>query len=439
MSTSPVSSHDALTSSAFRKARRRVIPVAFGLYIISYLDRVNIGFAAPTMSADLDFGPEVFGFAAGIFFVSYAALEIPSTLAARRFGTRVWLARILVTWGLLSAMTGFVQNEVQLFAVRFLLGAAEAGAFPILLLWVTSWMPRDQRGRAFALFIASLPVAAAIGAPLSGVILSMDGAMGLEGWRLLFIIEAIPALIAGVWVLRRLPLRGESVSWLTPDENRALLTALSDDEAKAGDQAETIGAVRAALSSARVWVLGASFLCIALGFYSLTLWQPTLISDALPSLSSWQQGLVNAPPFLLAAMAMVMIGRRADRQGAIRWMVVALIAVSATGMLVISVGGGIGYLGLVLATMAIWSAAGIVWVTPTRLLTGVGAASGVPLINSIGALGGFIGPYTVGVLVADVSLLASLGFVAVAVVTGSWAYFFVARRVESNQDGAARG
>ncbi len=417
-------------ATGFRKIKRRIVLIAFLIYIISYLDRVNIGFAAPSMSKDLGFGPEVYGFAAGLFFISYAALEIPSTVASRRFGTRVWLARIMLTWGILAMATGLVQNETQLFIIRFLLGAAEAGAFPILLLWVSSWIPAESRGRAVALFAASLPIAAALGAPLSGALLSLDGMLGLEGWRLLFIVEGLPALIAAVWVFRRLPLSPAQVSWLTPQEREATAQVLADEDAAVAADTLTARTFRAALQSPRVWILGLAFLCTALGFYSLTLWQPMLLDANFPDLSPWAFGLINMPPFLLAAVSMYLVARRSDRQGQTRWTILTALLIAAVSIVLIAQSGRVGYLALVVATIAIWSAAGLVWVTPPKFLHGAGAAAGVPLINSIAAIGGFIGPYTIGVLVARGQGLAGLAFVAVAVALGGVAYFAIASRIE---------
>jgi ACS family tartrate transporter-like MFS transporter len=418
------------TQTGFAKIGRRVVPIALGLYIISYLDRVNIGFAAPTMSKDLGFGPEIFGLAAGLFFVTYALLEIPSTMAAQRFGTRVWLARIMITWGILAGLTGFVHNETQLYVVRLLLGAAEAGAFPILLLWLSSWIPRESRARALALFVASLPLAAALGAPLSGFLLSLDGLFGLEGWRLLFIIEAIPAVIAGVWVFLRLPERPSRVSWLTPAEKEAVTAVLAQQDRELAGHRLAASTVKAAFQSGRVWATGIVFLGISLGFYSLTLWQPMLLAESFSGLTQWELGWVNAVPFVLAIGAMYLVGRYCDRRGASRGIVLVLAALTAIAIVLIGLMGGIGYVALIVATMAIWSIAGVAWITPSRFLQGRAAASGVPLINSINALGGFIGPFTVGVLIAGGSGLAALAFVAAAVLLGGLGYFVIASRVE---------
>jgi len=423
------------TQTGFAKIGRRIVPIAFGLYIISYLDRVNIGFAAPTMSADLGFGPEVFGLAAGLFFVTYALLEIPSTMASRRFGTRIWLARIMITWGLLAGLTGFVQNETQLYAVRLLLGAAEAGAFPILLLWIGTWIPREARARALALFIASLPVAAAVGAPLSGFLLSLDGLFGLEGWRLLFIVEAIPALIAGVWVLRRLPVGPAQVNWLTASEKAAVANTLAHQDKEVGEHRLAASTLADALRSGRVWALGLSFLGIALGGYSLTLWQPMLLAESFSGLTPWQLGWVNAVPFIFGVITMYAVGRLCDRRGDSRWIVLVLVFVAAAGIMLAGAMGGLGYAALIVASMAFWSVAAAVWITPSRFLQGRAAAGGLPLINSIGAIGGFIGPFTVGVLIAKGNPLLALAFVAIALILGGLGYFAIASSVESKRSG----
>jgi ACS family tartrate transporter-like MFS transporter len=419
--------------SGFARIGRRILPMAVGLYILSYLDRVNLSFAAPTMSKDLGLDPSVYGMAAGLFFVTYAFLEIPSSLAAQRFGTRLWLGRIMITWGVIAALTALVQNEMQLYLARFLLGAAEAGALPILLVYVSRWAPQRRRARTLAIFLASLPIAGAIGGPISGVILSLDGLWGLAGWQWLFLLEGIPAVIAGVLVIWRLPLSPGTVRWLSRDQAEATSSILDAEEAQRREHQLSLGSLRTAMKSPMVWLFGVALMTTAIGFYSVSFWLPTVNAQAFPDLSQAQLGLLNGLPFLVAAVVMYFAGRSADHRNEARWHGSLGVIIGALALAATPFAGGIG--GLVLLTVSLCGALGslsVLFGTPLLLLHGTAAASGVALINSVGAFGGFVGPFLVGNLIEAYSIDAAFVAVAVIMMVGAIVFFTAATQVRKS-------
>lgn len=417
-------------TSGFQRISRRIVPMAFGIYIISYLDRVNISFAAPTMSKDLGFTPETYGFVAGIFFVSYALLEVPSNIIGRRFGTRLWLARIMLSWGLLVMLTAFVKEEWQFATVRVLLGAAEAGAFPLMVLYVTSWVPRARRARALGLFIASIAVAGVIGGPLSGVILSMDGFLGLAGWQWLFIIEALPALFVGLAVWARWPEGPSDVAWLNAEEKQAVIDQLAAENDDVSQRPLSIGSIGKAMRSPLVWLLGITGMFTLIGLYSITLWLPTFVKSDFASLNEIQLGFVNGLPFAAAIVAMLIVGWSSDRFHERVWHLVIPLLVAGVAMyLTASFGIMSGYVCLIIATMGIFASDAVFWAMAPEFLVGSGAVAGFALINSIAALGGLFGPYTVGALVEHHGVAPALIFVSGAMFVSAVLAFFVARRI----------
>ena len=417
-------------TSGFQRISRRIVPMAFGIYIISYLDRVNISFAAPTMSKDLGFTPEIYGFVAGIFFVSYALLEVPSNIIGRRFGTRLWLARIMLSWGVLVMLTAFVKEEWQFATVRVLLGAAEAGAFPLMVLYVTSWVPRARRARALGLFIASIAVAGVIGGPLSGVILSMDGFLGLAGWQWLFIIEALPALIVGLAVWARWPEGPSDVAWLNSEEKQAVIAQLAAENDDVSQRPLSIGSIGKAMKSPLVWLLGLTGMFTLIGTYSITLWLPTFVKSDFASLNEIQLGFVNGLPFAAAIIAMFIVGWSSDRFHERVWhLAIPLVVAGVALYLTASFGIMSGYVCLIIATMGIFASNAVFWAMAPEFLVGPGAVAGFALINSIAALGGLFGPYTVGALVERHGVAPALIFVSGAMFVSAVLAFFVARRI----------
>ena len=392
--------------------RRRLVPFLFVLYVVAYLDRVNISFVAAEMQADLGLTAAVYGLGAGIFFIGYFIFEVPSNLALRRFGARRWIARIMISWGVLAGLTAFVTNEWQFYLVRFLLGVAEAGFFPGVVLYLTFWVPRAERARTMALFLTATAVAGVVGAPISGLFLSMDGVLGLQGWQWLFIIEALPAVILGFVVWRRLPDGPQHATWLSQDQRQGLVEAVSGDS----DAAHGVEGLAGAFRSGRVWLLSLLYLSIVIGFYGISLWLPLIVKRDFADLGAIGLGLVTAIPYACAVIAMVLVGRSSDRSRERRWHLAIPLLLGAVGLVIAGVvGGAVAFLALCLATAGIYAALGPFWTLPPAFLRGVAAAAGIAWINSVGNLGGFIGPYTLGRL-SDSAGGLGLGLIVLGVI-----------------------
>src|SRR5438874_779805 len=292
------------------KVTRRLIPFMFLLYIVSYLDRINVGFAALQLNEALKFDPVVFGLGAGIFFIGYFIFEVPSNLIMERVGARIWIARILVTWGIVSSAMMFVTGPLTFYILRFLLGVAEAGFFPGMILYLTYWFPAEARGRAIARFMTATAMAGVIGGPISGFLLKMNGAAGLAGWQWLFLIEGIPAIVLGFVTLVYLPTGPTQAPWLTSDEKEWVLSRLQREREETRRHAHsTLGQ---ALSSGRVWTLAFIYFAVIMSFYGISLWLPQII-QAFSGMSDLLVGFVSAIPYLAASIAMVIIGRNSDR------------------------------------------------------------------------------------------------------------------------------
>jgi ACS family tartrate transporter-like MFS transporter len=432
---------NAAAARGFAKAERRIVPLLFFVYITSYLDRVNVAFAAPTMSKDLGFTASIYGFAAGIFFLSYAALEIPSNLLSVRFGVRLWLTRIMITWGVLAMLTGFVNNASQFIVIRFLLGAAEAGAFPMIMLYLTSWTPRKKRGRIFGYFIASVAVAGVIGSPLSGVLLTLDGLLGIEGWRWLFFAEGVPALVLGLIVFRSLPNKASEARWLTSEEIKAVEAHLEKEYAEVSGHLISLTELRHSLKSLRVWALGGLALFELVGLYSISLWAPIFVYDAFPDLSQIQLGFVNSIPFIAGALGMIFLGRSSDHFQERKWHLVIPLLVAVTALLTAAhLGVNSGFWFLVIAAAAIYGISPVLWSMAPEFMVGRAAAGGFALVNSVGAIGGFIGPYSVGELVQknDGNPTAALQLVACSLCIAAVLAFFIARSIAAQNSQSSR-
>ncbi len=312
------------------KITRRLIPYMFLLYIVSYLDRINVGFAALQLNETLNFDPAVFGLGAGIFFIGYFIFEVPSNLIMERVGARIWIARILVTWGIISCAMMFVNGRLTFYVLRFLLGVAEAGFFPGMILYLTYWFPREVRGRAIARFMTATPIAGVIGGPISGVLLQMDGAAGLGGWQWLFLIEGLPAVILGFVTLSVLPDGPNDASWLTTDEKEWIAARLSRERAEILRHGHHT--LRAALGSRRVWTLAVIYFAVIMSFYGISLWLPQIV-QASSGMSDVMVGFVSAVPYAAASIGMVIVGKHSDRTRERRWHV-AISAFAAAGGLI---------------------------------------------------------------------------------------------------------
>jgi ACS family tartrate transporter-like MFS transporter len=388
----------ALERSTMRAVSVRLIPFLFLLYVVSYLDRVNISTAALQMNRDVGLDPAAYGFGAGIFFISYATAEVPSNLILARVGARLWIARIMITWGLIAAAMMFVRGPVSFAILRFLLGVAEAGFFPGIIYYLSGWFPAAARARAVARFAVAIPVSGIVGNPLSAALLGLNGVFGLAGWQWLFLLEGFPAVVLGFVVLRYLTDRPEHATWLN-DEQRGWLVKRLEDERTA--RVEAHGAdVRRALSNPIVWQLGlALFLCNAFGLYTFYLWLQQIV-QGFSGLDNLQVGIVSAVPSLVAAVVMVVVGANSDRTGERMLHVAALTTVAAVGFVgcALSRSPVVSVIALCVAAAGLLGVMPPFWTLPSKFLTGPAAAGGIALITSIANLAGFVGPYAVGLL-----------------------------------------
>ncbi|SDP61238.1 Nitrate/nitrite transporter NarK [Klenkia soli] len=386
-----------------RKVALRLIPFLGLAYFLNYVDRTNIGFAKLTMSADLGLTETMFGLASGLFFIGYLLFEVPSNIALHRFGARRWIARILVTWGIVAAAMAFVPNATTLYVLRILLGIAEAGFFPGIMLYLTFWFPRSVRVRLTGLFMIALPASSAFGAPVAGAILQYaDGFLGLAGWRVMFLVLGVPAVLLGVAAWFYLTDRPKDADWLAPDERRWL-----DDTMAAEQQAtEATGKhrVRDSLRDPRVWALGLVYFGVTYGLYALSFFLPTIVAGFAESFdtsfSILENGLIVAVPFAVGAVAMVFWSRHSDRTGERVWHV-ALPALLGAVSIPVAL-----YMESPLATMAVitvtaigvFCALPVFWYLPSTFLAGAGAAAGIALVNTLGNSSGFGAPYITGFL-----------------------------------------
>ena len=374
----------------------RLLPFLLLLYIISWLDRVNVGFAKLQLNSDLGFSETIYGIGAGIFFVGYGLCEVPSNLLLVRFGARIWIARIMITWGVISIAMMFVQGTTSFYVLRFLLGVAEAGFLPGIIYYLSQWFPRLHRARAVSWFMIGIPLSLVFGGPLSGWIMQdMDEYLGLHGWQWMFLFEGIPAVVLGFVVLGFLTEKPSDAHWLSA-EQRAWLSETIAGEHHEAHSRHGLG-LRAALTHPTVWLLAVVMFCCQTGSYGLSFWVPSIVKG-LTGGSDKAVGLVTAIPYIAAALAMVLVGRSSDRSNE-RFLHVAIPSViGAAGFL------AVGYLhSPLLAMLALCIAAagdyctrGPFWALPGKFLTGSAAAGAIALINSMGALGGAIGPSTVG-------------------------------------------
>jgi MFS transporter, ACS family, tartrate transporter len=409
--------NERATRSAIAKATRRLIPFLCLAYTVNFLDRVNVGFAALHMNEDLGFSPSVYGFGAGIFFLGYIAFEIPSNLALHRFGARIWIARIMISWGLIACAMALVRSETGFYVMRFLLGVAEAGFFPGIILYLTYWFPAAERARIVAVFMASVPIATVFGGPVSGALLQMHGFLGLSGWHWLFLIEGLPAVLLGVLALKVLTDKPAEATWLTADERRALTECIAAEDAVA----KKVGYsdIGAALTRPRVLALGLLWFLIVIGLYGMGFWLPQVIqSYGLDDLSI---GFITATPYVFAAIFMVLWGRRSDRTGERRWHIALPLLVAACAFAVSAYTGPLvpTMIALTIAMVGFYATLGPFWSLPTAFLAGTGAAAGLALVNSIGNIAGFAGAYIIGLLrEATGSFSAALLFLAAALALG---------------------
>ncbi|ONG46524.1 hypothetical protein BKE38_25305 [Pseudoroseomonas deserti] len=387
----------AVERSTMRKVAWRLLPFLIVCYFISYLDRVNVGFAGPAMRADLGLSATAFGTAAGIFFLAYFAFEVPSNLALNRFGARMWIARIMITWGILSGAQAFVTGPTSFNIVRVLLGAAEAGFFPGVIFYLTLWFPSAYRGRIIGWFMFAIPFSSALGSPVSGYLLNMDGIWGLHGWQWMFIIEAIPAVLMTGGVLWYLTDRPSEATWLTTEEKTWLQNRLAEEE-RAREAVVTFKWWET-LVNPKVIGYGLVYLGLVSPLYTLGFFQPQIIK-ALGDLSNVQVGFLNAFPYAVGAVTMVLWGFFSDKVKERKWTTIFAAACATAGLLIAASNDGLvlKLVGLALASYGIFAALPIFWSLPTAMLSGVAAAAGIAWINSVGNLGGYFGPQVFGII-----------------------------------------
>jgi ACS family tartrate transporter-like MFS transporter len=371
------------------RAAWRLIPFMSLMYVVSFLDRVNISFAALTMNHDLGFSPEAYGFGAGIFFWGYFFFEVPSNLMLQKVGARLWMCRICVTWGLLSMLTAFVKDPVSFSVIRFLLGAAEAGLFPGMVLYMTYWFPASTRARFIALFLAGVPLSNVIGGPISGWLLGVSG-HGLHGWQWMLILEGIPSLLCGVATLWVLPNGPMNAKWLSEEDKRIIAARL------AAEPAGALHGFKEMLLDKRIWILMIPDFSIVIALYGLNLWQPQMIKAM--GYTNIETGFIVALPYLLAMGAMVGLGYSSDKSGERAGHVAFGAFTGAAGMLgaVWFTAHGLIFASLCVACCGIYAALAVFWTLPSSLLRGTAAAAGLALLNSFSNLGGFFGPFLMG-------------------------------------------
>ncbi|AEI76112.1 tartrate transporter TtuB [Cupriavidus necator N-1] len=391
---SPGVSDAAFEDATYRKVSWRLVPFLLMCYVVAYLDRVNVGFAKLQMLNDLQFSETIYGLGAGIFFIGYFLFEVPSNVILHKVGARIWIARIMITWGAISAAMMFVTTPTMFYVLRFLLGIAEAGFFPGIILYLTYWYPANRRGRTTTYFMTAVALAGVIGGPLSGWIMqSFHGHNGWSGWQWMFLLEGIPSILVGLWVLAYLDDRIAHAKWLSPEEKALLERNIASEDAHKEDPP-----IRTVMSSPRVWLMSAIYFCFVMGLYGVSFWLPTIIKQTGVK-GALDIGLLTAIPYGCAVVGMVLVAYSADRSGERRWHI-ALPALAGSLGLLLSVqwhsDTTLAMVALTLATIGILTTLPLFWSLPTSFLAGTGAAAGIALINSLGNLAGFLSPYAVG-------------------------------------------
>ena len=392
---------------AYRKVTWRILPFLMLCYVVAYLDRVNVGFAKLQMLSDLKFSEAVYGLGAGMFFIGYFFFEVPSNLIMQKVGARIWIARIMITWGIISGFFAFVTTEFWFYVLRFLLGAAEAGFYPGIILYLTYWYPSYRRARKVALFMTAIPVSGIFGGPLSGWAMeSFSGVLGWNGWQWMFLIEAVPAVLLGIITLIYLDNGPHYAKWLS-DEQKAMLEHHITEEDREKVEHPSLLAL---FSDKRVWHMSAIYFAFVMGQYGITFWLPTLIKSAGVE-GVFNIGLLTAIPYIVAVVTMLLVGASADRTRERRWHLVVPCLVGAFGLTASAFAAQntvLALLALCLAAGGIITCAPLFWSLPTAFLAGTSAAAGIAAVNSVGNLAGFASPYLIG-WIKDVTQSTDVG------------------------------
>ncbi|HWZ81137.1 MAG TPA: MFS transporter [Terriglobales bacterium] len=393
--TAKIKLADGMEEAVVRKLTLRLVPFLFLLYIVAYLDRINVGFAALQMQQQLSLTDSVYGLGAGMFFAGYFCFQVPSNLALERIGARRWIALLMMVWGVISASMVFVTGPRSFYALRFLLGAAEAGFFPGVIFYLKSWFPARARARTVARFMTAAPLSGVLGGPISGALLGLHLKAGLAGWQWMFLVEGIPAVCLGAVALAYLVDSPERATWLTDEQRNWLLHTLREER----EQVVASAGSFSALKLGRIWMLALVYLGLNTASYGVTLWLPKMIKS-LSEVSNFTVGLLSAIPYVAAALAMVAVGLHSDRSSERRWHTALPAfagAVALTGAAFATAQGPSIFL-ISVAVLGVFSMMGPFWSMPTTLLSGTAAAAGIAFINSIGNLGGFAGPYVIGLV-----------------------------------------
>ena len=419
-----------LERGAMRKVSRRLLPYLFVLYVAAYLDRINVGFAQLQMKSALGFSDTVYGLGAGIFFLGYFLFEVPSNLILARIGARIWIARIAITWGLISSAMAIVQTPAAFYVLRFLLGVAEAGFFPGIIYYLSQWFPAAARASAISRFMTAAAVSGIVGGPLSAALFKLDGLSGLAGWQWIFVAQGIPSVVLGVTTLWFLTDRPAEATWLSPAEREYLDRTMrmeTDDILRRGHVS-----LRRALLHPTVWRLSLLSFTLLVGLYSISFWLPQIV-ESLSGRDNVEVALLSAIPYAAAAVAMVAVGAHSDRRRERCWHIAAAALVGAAGFSATAVVQTpvLGIVALSVAAIGVFSAIPVFWALPTAFLSGSAAAAAIALINSLGNLGGFAGPFFIGA-VRDVtgSFAASLLTIAASLVASAWLAISLQRAAE---------
>jgi MFS family permease len=393
-----VSSWDSIERRTIRKLQIRLLPLLFLLYVVAFVDRINIAFAALTMNKELAITSQQFGFAAGIFFFGYFLFEVPSNLLLHKIGARIWITRILITWGILATLTGFVHTVHQLYVARFLLGLAEAGYFPGIVMYLTYWFRQREQAQAVALFLTGLPVTSIFGAPISGLVLDHVHWLGVSSWRWLLVLEGLPAVLCGLLTYFLLPNRPAEARFLSAEEQEWIQAELLREERQKLEQRPC--SVFQTMVNGRVWHLAVIEFGVCIGLYTLSFWAPQLLQSASGQHSNTAVGLLVMIPHFVGILAMVSVSRSSDRRLERRYHAAVPALVGGVALLLMGTFHSSLFLVALLSLLAagVYSFVGPFWALPGEFLTGFSAAAGIGLINSVANLGGFVGPYAIGVM-----------------------------------------
>ena len=390
-----MSTVETTKDAVYKKIAWRLMPVLFLGYTFAYLDRVNIGFAKLGMQEELWFNDEVFAMASGIFFIGYFLFEVPGNILMHKVGARFWITRIMLTWGIISGLCAIASSAKMFYWIRFLLGVAEAGFYPAIILYLTYWFPQKRRATIFAMFLLAINFAGIVGSPISGIILESTKNLGyLKPWQWLFMIESIPSIALGLLVPFLLTNKPDHAKWLTPEEKALVKKDMEDDEEEGRKHAIGEANFFEIFKSTKIWLFASAYFCIVIGIYGISFWLPQIIENTMTN-DKLEIGLIATIPWLLSAIAMVVIGRNADKSANYKQYVIITCFISMIGFL----GSGLHNTNaffvmtmISIAAIGSMSAVAVFWSLPTTILSGTAAAAGIAFVNSIGALGGFISP-----------------------------------------------